>query len=564
MSFLDKAQPIENFQQGTGGTGFLSKARPVKKEPEASFRKKTQSILGTVFGGEKVGEAIGTGVAKFLASPEERKFIEKGPSAKQVAGSAIRSASLFAPPVGRIASFARKGKTALGGLVRGAGAGATTGAGVGVVQGAGFGMEKNEDLGGIAKQAVKGAGIGALTGGVLGGVAGGITGKITASRNLKEETIKLIQGSPDSRVAKYKISGEGKIVKDKVAQEAIKQGMDEGVVAVTKGSSSADKLKMREMLDILEKRKTQPIFGATNRSSDVIGKSFMERFNVVSNANKVAGKQIDVVAKSLRGQKVDPMPAVQGFMDELEDLGVTFKKGTPVYRGSQIEGLTEPQKIINTIVNRMKNVSDDAFEIHNLKKFIDEQVSYGKTTGGLSGRTANILKSLRRDLDGMLDNNFDEYDKVNTVFSTTKEALDDFVASAGAKFDPLAPNASKQVGTLARRILSNAPSRINVLNAMNKIQEVAITNGGKFSDDIITQTVFMDDLERLFGTQAPTSLSGEVSKGIQKVTGVASKLKSAQGLTDIALEGAGVAVEKVQNINREGLIKAIRALLSTN
>ena len=191
----------------------------------------------------------------------------------------------------------------------------------------------------------------------------------------------------------------------------------------------------------------------------------------MNNVNTKAAKSLDTVAQSLKGQKADPVPAVQSFIDELDNMGVKFKNGKPIYQGSQIEGLDEPQKVINRIVQRMNEVSDDAYELHNLKKFIDEQVTYGKSAGGLTGKTERILKGLRAGIDGVLDSNFSKYNKVNTTYATTKNTIDDFLRAAGTRFDPKSPNANARIGTLARRILSNAQSRAEVLNSLNNLQK---------------------------------------------------------------------------------------------
>lgn len=71
-----------------------------------NYTEKIASVLDLVFGGGKVGEAIGTSLAKSGItglSPQERSMVEDGPSAGEVAGSALQSASLFTP-VGRLAS----------------------------------------------------------------------------------------------------------------------------------------------------------------------------------------------------------------------------------------------------------------------------------------------------------------------------------------------------------------------------------------------------------------------------------------------------------------------------
>lgn len=490
-------------------------------------------------------------------------FVESLPSNEQVISSAVRLGATVALPTltKGIGSTMAPATTVMGGIGKGALVGGATGAIEGAVQGAGVGMEQDKDVGDVVKSSLAGAGMGAVGGAVIGGVVGGITTKIRTNKAFQAETEKLLTTKPDARVAKYKLDGQGKVATDPVAQEAIKQGFDEGVVATVKGSTPADKSKMAKMVDILEQGKNDPKYAALNRPSDVIGDSVLERFKVVNTANQTAGKQLDVVAKSLQGQKANPTPAVQSFIDDLDNLGVKFENGKAVYRGSQIEGLKEPQDIINRIVKRMNEVSDDGYELHNLKRFIDEQVTYGKTGGGLTGKTESVLKGLRANLDEILDTAFPAYNQVNTTYSTTRNAIDDFMTAAGTKFNPSDANANARVGTLARRILSNAQSRTEVINALQNLQDVAEINGGKFSDDIIAQTVFVNDLERMFGTQAPTSLAGEVSKGVQKAGTFAKKLKDTTGIFDIALQATGEGIESARGINQEGMVKAIRELL---
>jgi hypothetical protein len=515
-------------------------------------------------------------------------FIESLPSNKQVIGSATRLAGTAvggalasgvtkagtgtagilgttrgAERVGGLAqAFAPKSAGFLGGAVSGAKIGATTGAIEGGIQGAGLAAEQEQDAGGIVMGGLGGAALGGVTGGVLGGVIGGVSGRLQASRDLKAQTEAIIKNKPDSRVAKYMIDGQGKVVNDPVAKEVIKQGLDEGTVATIKGASAKDKQAMNKALDILEQRKLDKKYAALNRSSDVVGETAMDRVKFVQSANQKAAQQLEGVAKSLKGQSVDPTPAAQSFIDDLSDLGVTFSNGKPVFKGSNIEGVTPAEGLITKIINRMKEVGDDAYDLHNLKKFIDEQVSYGKAGEGLTGNTERIVKALRSNIDSLLDNNFAQYNQVNTQYSTTRQALDSFLDAAGSKFDITKAGAEKQLGTLMRRLLSNAQSRVQVQNALDDIQNVAETFGGKFDDDIISQMVFVDELERVFGSQAPTSFQGGIEKGIQKGVNVARKLKDTTGMFDLALEGIGTGIEKARGINEENLIKSLRQILS--
>ena len=460
--------------------------------------------------------------------------------------------------VGQIA----KAKTFGQGVIQGAKAGAIGGGIFGTAQGATRAAQENKTGGEIVGAGIGGGLIGGATGGVLGGVLGGVSGKLASSKALKQQKQQLLQTNPDSRVAQYTLDGQGKVKSDPFAQEAIKQGMDEGTVATIKGSSAKDKIKASRALDILVRGRSDPRYKALNRPSDIIGESVLERYKVVQGANTTAAKNLDSVAKGLKGQKIDPTPAVQSFISDLEDLGVSISNGKANYKGSDLEGLDAPQKILNNLIKRMTEVSDDGYELHRLKRFIDENVQYGKTGDGLSGRTESIIKGFRRNIDSLLDNSSSAYNTTNTIYADTRNAIDDFITSAGAKFNPNAPNATARIGTLARRILSNAQSRTDVLNSLQALQDTAEKYGGKFTDDVITQTVFINDLERLFGTQAPTSLAGEVTKGVQRAGTIAGKLKSSQGLFDLALQLGGEGIEKARGINEENLIKAIKLLLA--
>mgnify|MGYP001607795186 FL=1 len=103
---------------------------------------KASGILDALFGGGKVGEAIGTGFAKagFTGlTPEQRQFVSPGPSGGEVAGSALQSLALFTP-VGKIVSGVSAGARALG-ISRGVSALGKIGAGA--VAGGAFDVAQN-------------------------------------------------------------------------------------------------------------------------------------------------------------------------------------------------------------------------------------------------------------------------------------------------------------------------------------------------------------------------------------------------------------------------------------
>ena len=155
------------------------------------------------------------------------------------------------------------------------------------------------------------------------------------------------------------------------------------------------------------------------------------------------------------------------------------------------------------------------------------------------------------------------YNDVNTTYSTTRGAIDDFLSSAGSKFDINAAGANKQLGTLSRRVLSNAQSRVQVLNSLDNLQTVAESLGGKFDDDLITQIAFINEIETLFGSSAKTSLQGSTEKAIKTGASVANRLRKAEGLGGLALDTVASGIEKAGGVNEENLIKALRAILTS-
>lgn len=351
--------------------------------------------------------------------------------------------------------------------------------------------------------------------------------------------------------------GGPRVQKDRLATKAIKQGFDEGVIAAVKGSSPSDRTSMRKMVNIMERGKKNARFAVTNRPSDVVGDSLMDRVRTVQKINQDAGKRLDGVAKSLKGQQVDFQPSVDSFINDLGDMGISVTDDLKLnFSGSDIEGLAGPERAIAQVFNRMKSTRPpDAFDLHRMKRFIDEQVTFGKNAEGLAGRSEAVLKRLRRSLDQTLDSNFPEYDAVNTQYSETIGALDALQDVAGRKMDLTGPNAEKATGTLMRRLMSNAQSRVTLLDSINQIEDVAKKFGGKFKDDLLSQVLFVDELDSVFGPVARTSFQGQIKQGV----GAAIEAKTSP--VTAALRAGGAVVEKARGINQEGAFKAIKKLL---
>jgi hypothetical protein len=249
-------------------------------------------------------------------------------------------------------------------------------------------------------------------------------------------------------------------------------------------------------------------------------------------------------------------------MDSLDEMGVRIKELKPDFRGSDIEGLAGPEAAIKNIVKRLssgkRGATPDAHELHRMKRYIDEIVTYGKEGEGLKGKTERILKSLRRDLDDTLDSNFPDYNTANTTYADTVGALDAFQDVAGKKMDLFGVNADKATGTLLRRMMSNAQSRVNLVDAVDTLESISKKYGGQFTDDISSQMLFVDELDNVFGSVARTSLAGETAKGIRKG---AEAITGQRTIGGTALEIGAAGIEKLRGINEEGAFNAISELL---
>jgi len=389
----------------------------------------------------------------------------------------------------------------------------------------------------------------------------------------KQRIAKLIEeGAGDISTAKVKIVpaikidraitiGGPRVQKDKIAIESIKQGFDEGVIAAIKGSSGPDKRAMLRMVDIMEKGKKNARFGMVNRPSDIAGDSLMKRFTIVKNANQDAGKQLDRVAKTLKGKTVNVGDPVNSFMDDLADMGITVSDDLDAglklnFQGSDIEGLDGPMRVINQVFSRLKGVrAPDAFSAHRMKRFIDEQVTYGKNAEGLAGKAESILKKLRRNLDSELDQTFPAYDKVNTEYAETINVLDAMQDVAGRKMDLTGTSAEQAIGQLMRRLMSNAQSRVKLLDTVNDLEAMAVKHGGKFDDDLLTQVLFVDELDSVFGPAARTSFQGQISQAVERAA------TATVSPTAAAISAAGKGAERLRGINQEGAFRSIKSLL---
>ena len=372
--------------------------------------------------------------------------------------------------------------------------------------------------------------------------------------SFREQEVAALPGPQASALPESaSVSPPLRLVKDPLQQEAVRQGFNEGLMPVIREASPTDRAKMLEMLDIRERGNQNLRFQALNRPADVAGNTVLERFNFVLEKNQEAGQALDEAASQLRGQRVNASEPVNNFLEGLESIGVTLDDELkPVFAGSDIQASTGAQNLINQVVDRMRRVQTvDAFELHRLKRLIDEQVTFGKMAEGLGGRAESIVKSFRREIDQLLDSNFETYNQVNTQYADTINAIDSLQNASGTKVNLTGDNADKAMGTVLRRLLSNTQSRVNLLDSINELEGVATKYGANLQDDVIAQLMFVDELESVFGPVGRTTFQGQIAQAIPT---------SRSELFNQVVERS---IESVRGVNDEAAFNAMRALLGS-
>jgi hypothetical protein len=366
----------------------------------------------------------------------------------------------------------------------------------------------------------------------------------------------------DESAARFTVDSMGKVSANVPARALMKQGtrtgsFDPGKVAWLSTSQPADVNAFKKMLDIVGKGRNNARFAATNRPGKVIGDTLLKRFQHLKQVNQKAGKDLNTISKSMTENINLSTPRAQ-FLDELAEHGVSVSPdGKLNFALSTFEDNPASIEFIETLMRRMQRLGNNnsGLSAHRFKRFIDTQVEFGKkATNPIVGDAERLGKNLRRSVNEQLRSTSDDYAKANDVFSETVEALNDFAKIGGRNFDPESPLADEFMGKLARRMLSNAQSREPLIDAIHAIDKLSKKHGGQFDGDIATQLMFVEELEKTFGSFAQTSFQGGIEKSVrQAVTGDKAGIVS-----DVASK----AIQKSKGLNEQNALKALRKFVA--
>lgn len=355
------------------------------------------------------------------------------------------------------------------------------------------------------------------------------------------------------------------VIADKAGKKALRHGYSDAMVAYVKSATPEAKQQMLKMVKIL-KGGQQNLRNRTVRPWDVVGESIMGRYNAVLAKNKEAASRLDAVAKRLKGtNNADYRPAIQRFYEQLDDIGVTRQideKGNArlVFQNSDLEGVEEAQGILNRLVKRLHlTKTPDAYDMHRLKKTLDEWVRYGgKGQEGLKGRSEKIVKELRHNIDKALDEAYPEYNEVNTIYSDTVGALNQLRDVAGAKTDLGKESAKSVMGKISGRMANKITSGDRLSDAIAALDDVSKKyNLLQFDDEIREQVEFINELERVVRPGLSGDFTSKIGASLARDAAAAAKADTSHFLS----KGFDWVVNKATGVNEKEALDAMEELL---
>jgi len=279
-----------------------------------------------------------------------------------------------------------------------------------------------------------------------------------------------------------------------VAQKSVRQGVDIEDISNTIKISPAQKPVVAKLYTAVK----DFVAGKTNVNPiSAVGKPVVDKFNTLKAQTSKLGNQLDDIADGLVGQPVRGSGAIISTVDDsLAKLKISKTENGLNFTGSNIEGLGTNETIVNNVYRRL-NEATDANDLHRLKKYIDDNVTYGKTTGGFTGTAEDLVKGWRKAIDDTLDVEFPAYNKVNTELAQRIKPINDFkrFMKSATGLDEDLMNMS--AGQLMRRIASNLrsnPELRQVLRDLDKATNVK----GKLSIETDTLVDFFATLEKYY------------------------------------------------------------------
>jgi hypothetical protein len=329
----------------------------------------------------------------------------------------------------------------------------------------------------------------------------------------------------------WTVDDGGRIIADQLQRDLVKKGVNDRAIVTLRDMSPADKRHARRMIDLAESYVKGVKGSERTRPQTVIGENAMKRFEVIKKAQQDASKAIGAaVQKDIKGKPADITAEFDGFLDSLDQLGIKVDGGKANFKDSLVRGSNVTP--IRNVLDVLKPTYNDAGELHKLKQFITNQLDYDNpATKPLDRQAENALKALRAQVNEKLRSMSPDYAAANDSFRQAAEVVNPFAKVMGRRFDPESSRVENYVGKELRKVLTNYQKADDLVIAIDDLDSVAKTFGGKFDDDLMSLIVLNSELERNLGSFAPGSIQGVMEKAgglvADQVTGGAAQTAKA-------------------------------------
>lgn len=316
----------------------------------------------------------------------------------------------------------------------------------------------------------------------------------------------------------------------KAAEQAIKSIPSmTGQNAVRKGVDLADATILQKAIQTPEAKnliQTIKNYAAGDKSIspfEVVGKPVVARLKSLDMQVKKYATQLDTVAQNLKGQTVNDLSKIQSsVLDGLDKMQINISKGGLDFVGSSLEGIGSSGKIVDNVYKRIEK-ANDAFDLHNLKKYIDANVSYGKRVEGLDAGAERLLKTWRKAIDDTLDTQFTAYNKVNTELAKRISPLEDLKSilknTDGLDTDLL----NQKAGIIARRITSAAASNPEIKQVLRNLDQFTSTSGKTLGKIENLQDLY-NVLNKYYDIAPKTGFQNLVKEGVTSAGGFTDQI----------------------------------------
>lgn len=404
------------------------------------------------------------------------------------------------------------------------------------------------------------------------GVVTGLPKPEQVGREAAEQQLRA--GGREATLAPLMVRESGRIGRDPLAVEAIKQWDDPGLVRAVVTATPETKQRMLDMLEMRRRIGLSKRTGMYMRPTDITGQSAADRIQFLGEVLQNERRALDDIARNqLAGRLVNREPVIREFGEQLDALGakaVQTETGDFVldFSGSQISQNKTAQKVIRQVYALLNEPQPvDALRMHNLKKQLDEIIDYKKSIGqGLSVAGQRVIRNVRRSLNDEVRRVSDEanlgYSEVNDSLAELLTLFDNLDDVTGRTTNILDASAAQKMGQQFRKTMSNYGVRTDLLNAIQELDAMAAKYGGEFNDDMLDLAMFANALDTRFEPVASTSFRGEIVAAQQQAAREQAIRTAARGdLSEMFFGKLMESYQKLRGVTDEQAYKAMEELL---